>query len=162
MTELTADIGFQVNSAMLQAENFMQQQKTTFTLGQIKESTEQEIEKVAQDFEAVFLTEMIKPMFEGLETNGIFGGGHAEKVYRSLMVKEYGDLITKAGGMGIAEVVKKEMMEMQSNINAANISTVQQGHGENIVSQVNAQTGTQKYNEAHNLVSGANKDEQEK
>lgn len=67
----------------------------------------------AQDFEAVFLSQMLKPMFEGLETDGMFGGGQAEEMWRSLMVDEYGKSIAKSGGIGIADAVMSEMIRMQ-------------------------------------------------
>lgn len=76
----------------------------------------QDIDKVreaAQEFEAVFLSQMLKPMFENLETAAPFGGGPAEDMYRSLMVDEYGKAISKAGGIGIADQVMVEMLKMQ-------------------------------------------------
>ena len=43
----------------------------------------------AESFEAFFLTRMMESMFEGVSTEGMFGGGHAEKIYRSLLLDEY-------------------------------------------------------------------------
>ncbi|MBL4615581.1 MAG: rod-binding protein [Magnetovibrio sp.] len=71
------------------------------------------LRETAQDFEAVFLSQMMKPMFEGIQTDGPFGGGQAEQMYRDLMVDEYGKSIAKAGGIGIADAVFKEMLKMQ-------------------------------------------------
>jgi len=67
----------------------------------------------AQDFEAVFLSQMLKPMFDGIETDGPFGGGQAEGMWRSLMVDEYGKSIAKSGGIGIADAVMSEMLKLQ-------------------------------------------------
>lgn len=67
----------------------------------------------AQEFEAVFLSQMMKPMFEGISTDGPFGGGQAEEMWRSLMVDEYGKSIAKSGGIGIADAVMREMIKMQ-------------------------------------------------
>lgn len=71
------------------------------------------IRETAEDFEAVFLAQMMKPMFEGIETDGPFGGGQAEHMYRDLMVEEYGKSIAKSGGIGIADAVMREMIKMQ-------------------------------------------------
>ena len=71
------------------------------------------LRETAQDFEAVFLSQMLKPMFEGIETDGPFGGGQAEEMWRSLMVDEYGKSIAKSGGIGIADAVMAEMLRMQ-------------------------------------------------
>lgn len=71
--------------------------------------------QAAEDFEALFIAEMLSPVFESLETDGLFGGGQGEKIYRSLMVQEYGKAIAKAGGIGIADTVQREILRMQEN-----------------------------------------------
>jgi Rod binding domain-containing protein len=69
--------------------------------------------KAAQEFEAMFIAQMLKPMFQSLSTEGMFGGGKGEEMYRSLLVEEYGKTIAKAGGVGIADQVKAEMLKLQ-------------------------------------------------
>ena len=71
--------------------------------------------RVAQEFEAVFLSEMLGPVFESVDTDGLFGGGEGEKVFRSLMVQEYGKAIAQSGGVGIADAVQREILKMQEN-----------------------------------------------
>lgn len=72
-----------------------------------------EVDKVAQDFESLFLSQMLQHVFADVKTDEVFGGGHAEDVYRSLLVDEYGKMITKTGGIGIADHVKRELMKLQ-------------------------------------------------
>jgi len=72
-----------------------------------------EIRQAAKEFEAVFLAQMLKPIFDGLETDGPFGGGQAEETYRGLLVEEYGKAIAQAGGVGIADQVAREMLKLQ-------------------------------------------------
>ncbi|MCB1591068.1 MAG: rod-binding protein [Alphaproteobacteria bacterium] len=71
------------------------------------------IEEAAQEFEAVFITEMLKPMFENISTDGMFGGGKGEEVFRSFLLQEYGRDISKAGGFGLAREVKAELLRLQ-------------------------------------------------
>src|SRR5262245_61479108 len=59
--------------------------------------------KADQEFEAMFLSQMYGHIFEGIKTDGPFGGGHAEKMYRSLLVDEYGKQMAQRGGIGIAD-----------------------------------------------------------
>lgn len=73
------------------------------------------VKETAQDFEAVFISQMMAPMFEGLETDGYFGGGQAEGMYRSLMIDEIGKSVARRGGIGIADSVAREMMKMQED-----------------------------------------------
>ncbi len=67
----------------------------------------------AKEFETVFLSQMLSHMFENVKTDGLFGGGSAEKVYRSMMVNEYGKQVSESGGFGIADEVAKFMISVQ-------------------------------------------------
>lgn len=71
------------------------------------------IKKAAQEFEAVFMAEMIKPIFEKLEVNQMFGGGHAESMYRSMIVQEYGQSIAENGGIGLQDYLINQIQEYQ-------------------------------------------------
>ena len=71
------------------------------------------IREAAQEFESVFLGEMLRPVFEQLETDGLFGGGSGERMYRSLLVQEYGRAIARTGTVGVAEAVEREMLKLQ-------------------------------------------------
>ena len=79
-----------------------------------KTSTNDAAAQAAQEFESVFISQMLTPMFEGIEPDGLFGGGSAENIYKSMMLEEYGKLIAANGGIGIADAVKSEMLEMQA------------------------------------------------
>jgi len=71
------------------------------------------IDKSAEDFEAVFLSQMLESMFKGIKTDGPFGGGHAEEMMRSFMLQEYGKVMVAGGGIGIADAVKRELLHAQ-------------------------------------------------
>lgn len=72
-----------------------------------------EIEESAKEFEAVFLAEMIKPMFEGISTEAPFGGGKGEEIFRGMMIQEYSKKLTNTGGIGIADHVRQELIKAQ-------------------------------------------------
>ncbi|AUN33460.1 rod-binding protein [Niveispirillum cyanobacteriorum] len=72
-----------------------------------------DVGKAAQEFEAVFLSQMLGQMWQGVEADDTFGGGEAENTWRGMMVEEYGKQIAKAGGVGIADDVKAAMIRMQ-------------------------------------------------
>lgn len=69
--------------------------------------------RAAREFEAMFLAQMLAPMFESLESDGLFGGGPAEDIYRSLLADEYGKAISRSGGVGIADQVQAELLRLQ-------------------------------------------------
>lgn len=67
----------------------------------------------AQEFEAVFLGQMLQPMFDTLGTDGLFGGGSGERMYRSMLVEEYGRALARNGGIGIADAVERQILALQ-------------------------------------------------
>jgi flagellar protein FlgJ len=69
--------------------------------------------KAAQDFESVFLGQMVEQMYTGLEAKGPFGGGFAEQTYRSLLNQEIGRQMSAGGGVGLADAVYAEMVKLQ-------------------------------------------------
>jgi Rod binding domain-containing protein len=71
------------------------------------------VDAVATDFEAVFLSQMMESMFSGDDVSQYFGGGTAGEVYKSFLLNEYGKAMAKAGGIGIAAQVKKELLKLQ-------------------------------------------------
>ncbi|HUJ45519.1 MAG TPA: rod-binding protein [Rhizomicrobium sp.] len=69
--------------------------------------------KAAQQFEGVFVSEFLGSMFEGVSTDGPFGGGQGEAMFRSLMLDEYGKQIANRGGLGIASAIQTQLMKHQ-------------------------------------------------
>ena len=52
-------------------------------------------------------------MFAGIRTDGTFGGGQGENVYRSMMMQEYGKVVAKGSGIGIADSVYRSILQIQ-------------------------------------------------
>ncbi len=73
------------------------------------------IDKTSKDFESMFMTQMLQPMFEGIGVDPTFGGGHGEEIMRTFLVQEYGKIASQSGKLGIAAAVKNEMIKSQEN-----------------------------------------------
>lgn len=69
--------------------------------------------QTAEDFEASFLTQMLKPMFDSLSTEAPFGGGEAEGTWRGFLVEAMAKQTVKAGGLGLSDTIVSEMIKMQ-------------------------------------------------
>jgi len=79
-------------------------------------ANETEAMKVGRDFEQMFLSQMLQPMFEGIG-EGPFGGGYGEKMFKSMQVDEYAKALSRTGTFGIAQAVAREMLAMQEKAN---------------------------------------------
>lgn len=67
----------------------------------------------AEDFESVFIAQLVETMWEGVESEAPFGGGQGEKVFRSMLNENYAKDIAKTGGIGLADQVYREILTMQ-------------------------------------------------
>ena len=71
------------------------------------------LRRAAQAFEAQALGALLQPVFAGLETKGPFGGGAAEAQWRPMLVDAIARDLSRAGGLGLAAPVLREMVRMQ-------------------------------------------------
>lgn len=71
--------------------------------------------KNASEFENMFVTQMLQPMFEGIKVDPLFGGGHGEEIMRSFLLEEYGKALAPRLNLGIADAVKRTMLRSQEN-----------------------------------------------
>nr|WP_294527950.1 rod-binding protein [uncultured Rhodopila sp.] len=72
------------------------------------------VAKAAQDFEAMAIGELLKPMFDTVDTSkGLVGGGSGEEAWRPMLVQEIAKQIAAHGGLGLAKPVYDAMLRMQ-------------------------------------------------
>jgi len=67
----------------------------------------------AREFEAMFLGQMLAPIFDSLPTDGPFGGGNSEEAFRSLLVGEYAKAISKRSPIGVADQMVRGLLQAQ-------------------------------------------------
>ncbi|OAN46640.1 chemotaxis protein chel [Paramagnetospirillum marisnigri] len=76
--------------------------------------------KVGRQFETQFVSQMFQHMFAGIKTDGLFGGGSGEEMFRSLLIDEYAKMVANRGGsngngsgFGIGSAVQKMLLKHQ-------------------------------------------------
>ncbi len=69
--------------------------------------------KLGKDFEAMCLSNLLSPMFDGISTDGPFGGGQGEEAVRSFYIDAIAKQMTQHGGIGISSMMQKELLKMQ-------------------------------------------------
>ncbi len=72
-----------------------------------------QIAKTAKDFEGSFLTVMLGQMMKDVKVSEPFGGGQGEEMFKSFMNEAMAKQVVKTGGVGIADVVAKEMLKLR-------------------------------------------------
>ena len=99
--------------AVMQASQSINSEKISTAKHATKVRDEKQLNAVAKDFEAMFMTEMMKPMFEGIKPDKLFGGGKTEEVFKGILLQEYGKIMSETGQLGIADAVKAELIRIQ-------------------------------------------------
>ncbi|WP_127144730.1 rod-binding protein [Pelagibacterium montanilacus] len=69
----------------------------------------------AQELEGVFLNTLVSEMFKGLETESMFGGGHAEEQWRGLQAEHLASEMARSGGIGIADQIVATLLQSQEH-----------------------------------------------
>jgi len=69
--------------------------------------------KAAKEYESVFISEFLGSMFQDMPTDGPFGGGQGEAMFRSLMLDEYGKQMESRGGFGLSDAITRTLLAHQ-------------------------------------------------
>lgn len=75
-------------------------------------SKQDPIRQQAEEFEAVFLNVMLSSAFEGLGEDDEFGSS-ATDTWRGLQVEQFANAISENGGIGIADQIYRELIQLQ-------------------------------------------------
>jgi Rod binding domain-containing protein len=66
----------------------------------------------AQEFEAIFLAQVLGTMTQGLGGDDLMGEGQ-DDVFHDMLNEEIAKLISRSGGIGVADAVLREMLKAQ-------------------------------------------------
>ena len=87
-----------------------------------KFDSEKEMEKVARDFESVFVNKLFESMRKGVPKSGLLDSS-AMKMYQSMMDQEMAKLMSVRKGMGIGEMVYKDLSQIDKVSKGDNFSS---------------------------------------
>ena len=74
--------------------------------------TREKIKATAKDFEASFISVMLGQMFDGVGESA-FAGGQGGTMFKSFLLDSFSKQMSRAGGVGIATSVEREMLKLQ-------------------------------------------------
>jgi Rod binding domain-containing protein len=80
----------------------------------VAEKRTEKLRETAEDFESFFLFQVLELMQpKGLGEDNILSGGFGEEMFRHNMNEEVAKIITKQGGIGIADQIYNELLKHQ-------------------------------------------------
>lgn len=92
-------------------------QKSAPSIG--RNADREKTREAVQDFEAFFISQMFEQMYSTVPVNETFGGGNAEKIFRSMLIDEYGKMTAKSGGIGLTDQIMAQLLQQQQIASAS-------------------------------------------
>ena|SRR3990170_4227735 len=72
---------------------------------------QKELRRAVADFESLFINQMLKSMRETIGKSELFHGGKAEDIYTSMLDAELSKNMAHSGGIGLAEMLLKQLSD---------------------------------------------------
>ena len=69
------------------------------------------LKKVSQEFEAVFIGQLLKVMRDTIEESGLFGGGFGKSIYTELFDQEISLSMARRGALGISDLLYRSLAD---------------------------------------------------
>lgn len=84
------------------------------TLGTINAKNNGDIDRVAKEFERMTLAQLLAYTDTDNDmSDTMFGGGAGERAFKPFLYEEYAKGFSEAGGIGLANSVKAEILKLQ-------------------------------------------------
>lgn len=77
--------------------------------GEAPKNAEEGLRMVTQEFESVFISEILKQASKSDFSGGLFGEDRAMKIYGEMRDEAFASQMAKAGGMGIGKMLYEEL-----------------------------------------------------
>jgi peptidoglycan hydrolase FlgJ len=84
-------------------------QKTNRTLGAMTNQRDEKLYGACQEFEALFVKQMLQSMRNTITKSGLMDGGFAEEIYEDMLYDEYSMKISKTANLGISDMLYKQL-----------------------------------------------------
>ena len=81
-----------------------------------KQTDPTHVKEVAQDFESLFIHQLLKEFDQTVHhEDSLLYAGHAEDVFRSMYNQELARVMAKAGGIGFADMIEKDVLAREES-----------------------------------------------
>lgn len=86
-------------------------------IGKQSNMSKDQAHKAAQDFESVFLAQMLNSYNpQNKDENSLLGKQEGDEAFHKMMMDEYAKEISKSGGIGIASYIEQELLGTRGSI----------------------------------------------
>lgn len=75
----------------------------------VHKAQDAKLRKACQDFEAIFIKQMLTSMKNTIDRSGLSDGGFAEEIYDDMLYDEYANKMAKTAGFGISDMLYRQL-----------------------------------------------------
>lgn len=73
-------------------------------------STEdKKLKEASEEFEAIFIQQMLSSMRKNVQKAGLLDGGMAENIFEDMLYQEHAKIMAKTGSFGVADAIYNQM-----------------------------------------------------
>jgi Rod binding domain-containing protein len=65
--------------------------------------------RVSQEFEAIFIKQMLNVMRKSVHKTGLLDGGMAEEIFEDMLYDEYAKKMAESGSFGISDMIYRQL-----------------------------------------------------
>jgi Rod binding domain-containing protein len=76
--------------------------------------------RVSQEFEAIFIKQMLNVMRKSVSKTGLMDGGMAEEIFEDMLYDEYAQKMAESGSFGIADMIYRQLTPNEAPNGAPN------------------------------------------
>jgi flagellar protein FlgJ len=76
---------------------------------QVQIDQSSELYKVSQEFEAIFIKQMLDVMRKTVNKSGLLDGGMAENIFEDMLTEERSKIMAKTAGFGLADTLYRQL-----------------------------------------------------
>ena len=101
----------------------------------VKKIDEGKLKKACEDFESIFISQMLKEMRKSIPKSGLLDGGSEQDAYLSLFDEAFSKSMAQGGGIGLGKILYQNIMNQGKprDLGPAERSTAAQGQGRKII-----------------------------
>ncbi|NMA02719.1 MAG: muramidase [Clostridia bacterium] len=74
-----------------------------------KEQDDQKLKEACRQLESIFVHQMLSQMRNSIPSDGYLQPNHGEKIFQDMLDQEYAQKISQAGGIGIADMIYRQL-----------------------------------------------------
>ncbi len=89
--------------------NFLKTQTQQAAKAGLNEREDRKLKEACQDFEALFLSSLLKAMRKTVQKTNLFGSDSAEQSFQEMMDMEISKCAAKSSSMGIADALYRQL-----------------------------------------------------